>query len=175
MLSSVFVDSQISVFLFGASHALSHPGCSREKSKAPARICSPRQAFGHECEEAHFPHRGRNEIGMARCVRLLAWIDCITQSLHGEFYFAQRPQAQRLRSAARWLRAKTARGRTGEGGGMVCSSQRDARSSSLQRRWRLVMDIKHGGKWRCSSNSRPQRSDRKRQSSIDCDQVGDAQ
>ena len=45
---------------------------------------------------------------------------------------AERPQAQRLRSAARWLR-KGGGGRMGAGGGMVRSSQRDARSSSLQR------------------------------------------
>ena len=44
----------------------------------------------------------------------------------------ERPQAQRLRSAARWLR-RHGGGRMGEGGGMVGSSQRDARSSSLQR------------------------------------------
>ena len=44
----------------------------------------------------------------------------------------ERPQAQRLRSAARWLR-QGGGGRMGAGGGMVRSSQRDARSSSLQR------------------------------------------
>ncbi len=63
---------------------------------------------------------------------------------------AERPQAQRLRRAARWLRAKAAGGRMGEGGGMVGSSQRDARSSSLQRM------VRRCGRWeKASRNLRP--------------------
>jgi|GEM_PF-6155319 len=70
MLCSVLVDFRKRGVRSVAGHAILLPGCLREKWKAPARICSLRQASGHGYGEAHFPRRCRSENGTLRCAEL---------------------------------------------------------------------------------------------------------